>query len=600
MKKISLLLLTLVASLGLFAQQQTLAFFSFNALDSAPNTQNLIMADGGLMSDAALYLNGTNGSSEWVSSELNSFGGSPINLYGDASNGRDLAIKNPSANNKSMVFKLSTTGFQGVIITYAYRRSGTGFNSCEWSYSTDGVNFTTVETKTYTASISPHQLETVDMSGVTALNEQAVVYIKMTVNGCTSSSGNNRIDNVQFNALPGGDDVYAPYVMNVTATDSNMVAVIFNEELDNATATNVANYTFDNGSTASVVTVSANVVNVMVSPAFPNGIPFNMFVQNVEDLNGNVMDPDTFTLTYGIPEAYMCADIATLRSKLDYTDNNSGSIQDTVEYKLTGSVIVTATAAYNNQKVLQDESGAILVFDQNNVLGSLEVGDEVCGIYCKLTNYWGFLELVPTRPYEHLVGYFQDVDPLVITLSQLNDNSYMIEHQAELIELDNVTITSSGNFAKLNRYDLLQNGVTAPALYPYFQDADYLTLPIPTGVEQTIMGVNFATSKIGSSNFDYRYYIVPRFVSDMSAMTSVPDYGKMQISVYPNPTVDVVRWNNCDATSAEIYDINGKKVAEQSVQNDNMVSLRGLSAGSYFLRLLNDNEVVGTAKIVKR
>ncbi|MBO6050866.1 MAG: T9SS type A sorting domain-containing protein [Bacteroidales bacterium] len=600
MKKISLLLIALMASLGLFAQQQTLAFFSFNALDSAPNTQNLIMADGGLMSDATLYLNGTNGSSEWVSTELNSFFGSPMNLYGDAVSGRDLALRNPSANNKSMVFKLSTTGFQGVIITYAYRRSGTGFNSCEWSYSTDGVNFTTVETKTYTASISPHQLETVDMSGVTALNEQAVVYIKMTVNGCTSSSGNNRIDNVQFNALPGGDDVYAPYIMNVTATDSNMVAVVFNEELDNATATNVANYTFDNSSTASVVTVSANVVNVMVTPAFPNGIPFNMFIQNVEDLNGNVMAPDTFTLTYGIPEEFMCADIATLRSKLDYTDNNSGSIQDTVEYKLTGSVIVTATAAHNNQKMLQDETGAILVYDQNNVLGSLEVGDEISGIYCKLTNYWGFLELVPTRPYEHLVGYFQEVDPLVITLSQLNDNSFMIEHQAEVIELDNVTITSSGNFAKLNRYDLLQNGVTAPALYPYFQDVDYLTLPIPTGVEQTILGVNFATSKIGSSNFDYRYYIVPRFVSDMSAMTSVPDYGKMQISVYPNPTVDVVRWNNCDATSAEIYDINGKKVAEQSVQNDNMVSLRGLSTGSYFLRLLNDNEVVGTAKIVKR
>ncbi len=600
MKKISLLLIALMASLGLFAQQQTLAFFSFNALDSAPNTQNLIMADGGLMSDATLYLNGTNGSSEWVSTELNSFFGSPMNLYGDAVSGRDLALRNPSANNKSMVFKLSTTGFQGVIITYAYRRSGTGFNSCEWSYSTDGVNFTTVETKTYTASISPHQLETVDMSGVTALNEQAVVYIKMTVNGCTSSSGNNRIDNVQFNALPGGDDVYAPYIMNVTATDSNMVAVVFNEELDNATATNVANYTFDNGSAASVVTVSANVVNVMVTPAFPNGIPFNMFIQNVEDLNGNVMAPDTFTLTYGIPEEFMCADIATLRSKLDYTDNNSGSIQDTVEYKLTGSVIVTATAAHNNQKMLQDETGAILVYDQNNVLGSLEVGDEISGIYCKLTNYWGFLELVPTRPYEHLVGYFQEVDPLVITLSQLNDNSFMIEHQAEVIELDNVTITSSGNFAKLNRYDLLQNGVTAPALYPYFQDVDYLTLPIPTGVEQTILGVNFATSKIGSSNFDYRYYIVPRFVSDMSAMTSVPDYGKMQISVYPNPTVDVVRWNNCDATSAEIYDINGKKVAEQSVQNDNMVSLRGLSTGSYFLRLLKDNEVVGTAKIVKR
>ncbi|MBP5663408.1 MAG: T9SS type A sorting domain-containing protein [Bacteroidales bacterium] len=601
MKKISLLLVVLVASLGLFAQtQQTLAFFSFNALDSAPNTQTLIMADGGLLEDAVLYLNGTNGSSEWApATELNSFLGSTINLYGDATNGRDLAIRNTSANNKSMVFKLSTTGFQGLVLTYAYRRSGTGFNSCVWSYSTDGVNFTTVETKNYTASISPHQLETVDMSGVANLNEQAVVYIKLTVDGCSSSSGNNRIDNVQFNAYPGGPDVYPPHVTSVNVTASNQVTLLFNEDLSPTSVMDFSNYSFDNGSTVSTVAGSGNLVVVTVAPAFTNGAPFNMFVQDVEDLAGNVMLPDTFALMYGIPDEFMCADIATLRSKLDFT-GQSGSIQDTVEYELTGSVIVTATAAYNNQKVLQDETGAILVYDQNNVLGSLEVGDEISGIYCKLTNYWGFLELVPTRPYEHLVGYFQDVDPLVITLSQLNDNDYMIEHQAELIELDNVTITSTGNFAKLNRYDLSQAGVTAPALYPYFQDADYLTQPIPTGVEQNITGVNFATSKIGSSNFDFRYYIVPRFISDMTAMTSVPDYGKMQISVYPNPTVDVVRWNNCVATSAEIYDINGKKVAEQSVQNDNMVSLHGLSAGSYFLRLLNDNEVVGTAKIVKR
>ena len=605
MKKILLSLFALLFSASLFAQDiQTVAYFSFNGLNESPNVQTVIPADGGEQSNVAtLYLDGSNGSSAWPSEALGRFTGTLENLLDGFVKGYDLAMQGPTSNQKSAVFKLSMANYQGLVLTYAFKRTAQGHSSCIWSYSTDGVNFTNLPVapdQPYSGAID-YRTETVDMSGITALNEQPTVYVKLYIDGCNSSNNSRiRLDNVTFSAYPGGDDVYPPHISNVTVTDSNVVVVAFNEDLDNTTATALANYTFDNGSAASVVTVSANVVNVTVTPAFPNGVPFNMFVQNVADASGNVMAPDTFALMYGVPSEFMCADIATLRSKLDYTDNTSGSIQDTVEYKLTGNVIVTATAAYNNQKILQDETGAILVFDQNNVLGSLEVGDEVSGIYCKLTNYWGFLELVPTRPYEHLVGYFQDVDPLVITLSQLNDNDYMIEHQAELIELDNVTITSTGNFAKLNRYDLSQAGVTAPALYPYFQDADYLTQPIPTGVEQNITGVNFATSKIGSSNFDFRYYIVPRFISDMTAMTSVPDYGKMQISVYPNPTVDVVRWNNCAATSAEIYDINGKKVAEQSVQNDNMVSLHGLSAGSYFLRLLNDNEVVGTAKIVKR
>ena len=605
MKKISLLLIALVASLGLFAQDmQNLAYFSFNSLSSDAAVPTVIAADEGMISTAALYMDGTNGSSAWPSGALGNFSGNTTNALPGYAAGRDLALQSNASNQLSVVFKLSTTGYQGLVLTYAFKRTAQGHNSCIWSYSTDGVNFTNLPVPSdqpYTGAID-YRLETVDMSGVTALNDQTDVYLKLYVDGCNGENSRIRMDNVQFNAYPGGPDVYPPHVTNVAVSDSNKVEVTFNEAIDQTTAVALANYTFDNGSVASSVVMSGNMVQVTATPAFVNGVSFNMFIQNVADEAGNVMAPDTFALMYGIPTEFMCANIAELRSKLDYT-SNSANVRDTIEYKLTGSVIVTAMAEYKNQKVLQDETGAILIFDEGNVLDNdndLEVGDEISGIYGKLTNYFGFLELSPTRPYEQLVDYFQDVDPLLITLSELNDNSYMIEHQAELIELDNVTITSSGNFAKLNRYDLSQNGVTAPALYPYFQDVDYLTLPIPTGVEQNITGFNFATSKIGSSNFDFRYYIVPRFTSDMTGMTGVPDYGKMQISVYPNPTVDVVRWNDCNATSAEIYDINGKKVAEQSVQNDNMVSLRGLSAGSYFLRLLNDSEVVGTAKIVKR
>ena len=605
MKKISLLSLCFLFVTFCFGQEIVTAW-TFDGLtgtnSGASGTEKVIPANSE-WGAGTFYADGTNGSdnlSNEASPEINAFNGTTMNdprTSTDAS--KAIAIANSSANGKSVVFKFSMTGFQNLELSYAQRGTASGFSTETWSYSTNGTDFTVAETISNTNQTNSEFVMRNVYFTAAALNDASDVYIKLTVDGATNASGNNRIDNVVFRANLAGPDVYAPHVTNVTVTSANTVTVAFNEDLDNATATTLANYSFDNGCTASNATVSGNVVNVTVAPDFANGVAFNMFVQNVADVAGNVMTPDTFALMYGIPDEFMCADIATLRSKLDYT-GYSANVQDTVEYKLTGSVIVTATATYNNQKVLQDETGAILVYDQNNVLGSLEVGDEIGGIYCKLTNYFGFLELVPTRPYEQFVDYFQTITPMTITLSQLNDNAYMIEHQAELIELDNVTITSTGNFAKLNRYDLSQNGVTAPALFPYFQDVDYLTLPIPTGVEQNITGVNFATSKIGSSNFDFRYYIVPRFTSDMTGMVGVQDYGKMNISVYPNPTTAFVTVNDIEATDVEIYDINGKKVASQSMQNTNMVSLQSMSAGSYFLRLLKDGELVGTAKVIKR
>ena len=549
MKKISLLMLCFVFGTFAFGQEIVTAW-TFDGLtgtnSGASGTEKVIPANSE-WGAGTFYANGTNGSdnlSNEASPEINAFNGTTMNdprTTADAS--KAIAIANSSANGKSVVFKFSMTGFQNLELSYAQRGTASGFSTETWSYSTNGTDFTVVETISGTNQTNSDFVMRNVYFSTTDLNDAAEVYIKLTVDGATNASGNNRIDNVVFRANLAGPDVYAPHITNVSVTSANTVTVTFNEDLDNTTATVLTNYSFDNGCVTSNASVSGNVVNVAVTPDFANGVAFNRFVQNVTDVAGHVMAPDTFALMYGIPDEFMCADIATLRSKLDYT-GYSANVQDTVEYKLTGSVIVTATAAYNNQKVLQDETGAILVYDQSNVLGSLEVGDEISGIYCKLTNYFGFLELVPTRPYEQLVGYFQTVDPQVITLSQLNDNDFMIQRQAELIELDNVTITSSGNFAKLNRYDLLQNGVTAPALYPYFQDADYLTLPIPTGVEQNITGINFATSKIGSSNFDFRYYIVPRFITDMTGMNGVQDYGKMQIAVYPNPTTAFVTVND--------------------------------------------------------
>jgi len=418
--------------------------------------------------------------------------------------------------------------------------------------------------------------------------------------GFQDNRGRFFLDNVLITSQPMGPDTIGPFVANVNPSE-NSLAVIFNEILDQSTAQNVTNYSINNGISVTAATLNGSVVTLTVSPALTEGSDYTLIVHNVADANGNMMTPDTVTFTYGVSSEFQVANIAELRSKLDYTDvsvNNSSN----VEYKLSGEVIVTATASYNNQKVLQDASGAVLVYDPENKLGALEVGDKVKDLYGTLTNYYGFLEFKPTQPYGSLVSIYQDVTPLTITLPQLNDQNFMIQHQAELIRLNNVTFNTPGSFAVLNTYEITQDGVTASAVYPYFQDANTVGADIPTGAVN-ITGFNFSTSKIGSTYLDYRYYIVPRSMNDFT--TGLPQYlTENDIVIYPNPVADQLtvslRTNSFQVTSMSVFDINGKLINTQAVR-DNQIEMntQSLAAGNYFLRLSDGKNCV-TTKFVKK
>ena len=447
---------------------------------------------------------------------------------------------------------------------------------------------------------------TVDGLSTTAFNTFTVPFSGGTAatvvkfQGFQASHGRFFLDNVIITSQELGPDTDAPFVATVTPAGSTL-AVVFNEALDQTTAETASNYALDNGIAVNTATLNGSVVTLAVSPALVEGNSYTLIVNNVADVAGNVMLPDTVTFTYGVSSEFQVANIAALRAKLDFSDNTVNNA-DNVEYKLTGEVVVTATASYNNQKVLQDATGAILVFDPNNSLGALEVGDKVKDIYGTLTNYYGFLEFKPTQAYGTLVGIYEDVTPLTISLEQLNDVNFMIHHQAELIKLENVTFTTTGSFATLNTYGITQGEISANAVFPYFQDANTIGSDIPTG-PVNITGFNFATGKIGSNYLDFRYYIVPRSMNDFS--TGIPQYlSENDIVVYPNPVRDnlnvTLRTDAFQVTSLAVYDLTGKFVMSQSVTDNQInVNTQKLAAGSYFLRL-SDGKASVTTKFVKR
>ena len=230
------------------------------------------------------------------------------------------------------------------------------------------------------------------------------------------------------------------------------------------------------------------------------------------DYSYNYLDDITLTEMEG---ENVCRNLAELRSKMDFSNTESYEPGDT-DYRLVGSVVVTAKRSFNNYKIIQDSTAAILIYDPENHLGDLAVGDQIRDLRGHLINYFGFLEFVPSCSYQYFETPSLSIDTLAVTLAQLNDNSFMSQHQAELIMLENAAFTATGNFMVLNRYELSQNGLTAPAMYPYFQDADYIGITIPTDVTQNIVGFNYATVKIGNNYYDFRYYIVPRFLTDMN------------------------------------------------------------------------------------
>lgn len=134
---------------------------------------------------------------------LGTFSGSTVNLLAPSGSGGALAIQNGTngLNNGNWIqFKISTTGYGSALaLTYASQRTGTGFNNQAISFSTDGVNFTFLVNQN--AIPSAFGLQTVNF-GAADVYGKADLYVRFTFTGgsTTSAAGNNRIDNVQFNA----------------------------------------------------------------------------------------------------------------------------------------------------------------------------------------------------------------------------------------------------------------------------------------------------------------------------------------------------------------------------------------------------------------
>lgn len=138
--------------------------------------------------------------------DLGTFGGTLINAITPDAAGGALALRAGNGinsgvtnNGKYVEFRLNGTTFaDDIVLTYASQRTGTGFTSQLWQFSTDGgttyTNFTTIS-----GLPSSFGLQTVDFTAAD-LGGFADLRFRVVVDGASNQGGNNRLDNIQFNA----------------------------------------------------------------------------------------------------------------------------------------------------------------------------------------------------------------------------------------------------------------------------------------------------------------------------------------------------------------------------------------------------------------
>ncbi|WP_432798031.1 PEP-CTERM sorting domain-containing protein [Poriferisphaera sp. WC338] len=106
-------------------------------------------------------------------------------------------------NGASIWLSASTIGLEDIIVSWAQRGTSTGFDSRVFAYSTNGIDFTDFGTDSGDLT-STWETESYDLSAISALENVSTVYFRITLNGATGTTGNNRFDNITIegSAIP--------------------------------------------------------------------------------------------------------------------------------------------------------------------------------------------------------------------------------------------------------------------------------------------------------------------------------------------------------------------------------------------------------------
>lgn len=276
----------------------TVAYWNFNSLSIA--TASAPGAGGVPTSIAVSQGNATLSLSGWTGL-VDDFGGSTINAISPDASGASLSLVSNAGNNSFIELQLNLADFGDPIITFASRGTSSGYNTGTWSYSVAGGAFMPISGVNTATTSTTFALQTVDLSSIDAVDGQANVRLRYTLGGATSTSGNNRIDNLLVSATQTTDSTpplataFAPLDNAASVPVTSTPTITFNENVKKGTGSILIKRNSDDSTlesidvTTSQVTVTGAAVTITPSATFANSTGYYIEIPAgaIEDIAGN-------------------------------------------------------------------------------------------------------------------------------------------------------------------------------------------------------------------------------------------------------------------------------------------------------------------------
>ena len=117
---------------------------------------------------------------------LGDVAGQALSLQGGTSNGN---------NGRNITVNVDTTGFSNIIVSFATQGTSTGFNSNQFQYSLDGMNFIDFGSPYIPAAAFGSVPLIFTLTSIAGLNNNPNAAFRIVFNGASSSTGTNRLDN---------------------------------------------------------------------------------------------------------------------------------------------------------------------------------------------------------------------------------------------------------------------------------------------------------------------------------------------------------------------------------------------------------------------
>jgi hypothetical protein len=193
----------LVCTAAITAKADEVAIWNFNDSDLVVDHGNGTMTSNFNITNILFAAGTTN------NARLGDIAGQSLSLQGGTSTGN---------NGRNITVNVDTTGFSNIVVSFATQGTGTGFNSNQFQYSLDGVNFIDFGSPYLPAAAFGSVPLIFTLTSIVGLNNNPNAAFRIVFNGATTSTGNNRLDNFVVEGSSTSTTIPEPTTMLLLAT----------------------------------------------------------------------------------------------------------------------------------------------------------------------------------------------------------------------------------------------------------------------------------------------------------------------------------------------------------------------------------------------